>query len=174
MALKFSVTTDPPIGDAFAALGERWQDKFTAAVNMAASMIQEEARADIAGSGNFGTRWTSGLHVQVSGALGNMVISMTHEVPYANVFALGGVIQGKPMLWIPITGTDAEGIEAGNYPGKLFSVNRKTGGAPLLFSVSDKSPKYFGIESVTIPQKWHLRDVELSVMANFREIFDGV
>lgn len=173
MAVKITITTDPPIADAFEAIGEKWQKQFTAAVNMAASMIEEQARAEIAGSGNFGTRWTSGLHVNVDGALGNMVISMTNNQPGADVFALGGTIHGSPLLWIPLSGTDAEGVEAKDYPGKLFSVNRKSGGVPLLFSIADKSPKYFGIESVTIPQKWNLRDVELSVMANFREIFES-
>jgi hypothetical protein len=139
---------------------------------MAASMIQEKARADIAASGNFGGDWVSGLQVRVEGAgLKNMRISMTHDKPEAEIFEKGGEIEGHPLLWIPLSGTDAQGVQASEYSGGLFSAHSREG-TPLLFSISDKMPKYFGIESVTIPKKWHLAEVQKSVMANFRQIFD--
>ena len=64
-----------------------------------------------------------------------------------------------------------DGVRARDYGDQLFSVTPKTG-RPLLFSLSDKLPKYFGIESVTIPKLFHLREIQQSVMANFREIFE--
>lgn len=157
----------------FNSLSDRFQRAFTAAVNMAASMIKAQGDADIASSGNF-SDMTSALHVNVEGegALGNMRMSMIIDDERAGIFATGGVIHGNPLLWIGLSGTDAEGVRARDYPDGLFSVNRKSGGVPLLFSIKDKAPKYFGIESVTIPKKWHLDQVVQSVMGNFRQIFD--
>lgn len=156
-----------------AGLADRFDAAMTATANILKSMIEDAAKADIASSGNFGSRWTEGLHVDVEqvGATGNMRLSMRHDIPYAGIFEQGGRIEGHPYLWIPLSGTDAEGKQASEYGEQLYSVQRKTGG-PLLFSMADKMPKYFGIESVTIPKKWHLRDIQLSVMGNFRAVFD--
>jgi hypothetical protein len=159
----------PKFRQNLAGLHDRFQKAFTAAMNMAASMIKEKGDADIASAGNFGSRWTNSFKVTID----NMRISMELDQPGAGIFEFGGTIQGNPLLWIPISGTDAEGTQAKDYSGGLFSVNRKRGGPPLLFSIADKMPKYFGIESVTVPQKFHLRDVQRSVMANFRDIFDA-
>lgn len=140
---------------------------------MAASMIKKAGDADIQAAGKFGQRWTAGLHVVVEGGLKNMRISMYHDIDYAGIFETGGVIRGSPMLWIPLSFSTAKGIPAREFGGGLFTVNRTTGGPPLLFSMADKQPKYFGVESVTIPKKFHLAQVQKSVMANFRQIFDA-
>lgn len=162
----------PKFKQNLAGLHDRFQAAMTAAANMAASMIETQGRADIAGAGKFGDRWTRGLHVNVEGTLGRMRISMTHDVDYAGIFENGGKIEGNPMLWIPLTGSGAEGIRASQYGDRFFSgVSRS--GTPLLFSMSDKLPKYFGVESVTIPKKFHLAEIQKSVMANFRQIFDA-
>lgn len=173
MKLKFEQNVAAPkFKQNLAGLHDRFAAALTATANMIASLIAEESKADIAASGNFGSRWTEGLHVTADvGATGNMRISMTHDIPNAGIFETGGKIEGNPLLWLPISGTDAEGKQASSYGGDMFSVQRP-GKPPLLFSFADKLPKYFGIESVTIPQKWHLRDIQLSVMANFRQIFD--
>lgn len=147
-------------------LGSRFDTAILTALNMARSMIEEQAKANIAGSGNFGSDWTNGLHV----TLDNMRISMTHDIPYAGIFETGGTISGKPYLWLPISGSGAPRITEN--ADKLFSVQRKAGGPPLLFSLADKSPKYFGVTSVTIPKKWRLNDIQKNVMQNFREMFD--
>lgn len=162
----------PKFKQNLAGLQERFTKALTAAANMAASMILDRARADIASSGNFGDTWISGLKVGVEGSsLKNMRISMTHDDPRAKIFENGGTIKGKPLLWIPLSGTDAVGTKAGDYGG-LYSVNNPRQRHPLLFSIKDKQPKYFGIEQVTIPKKWHLAEVQKSVMANFRQLFD--
>lgn len=175
--MSFRITTDriaaPKFKQNLAGLHDRFQDALTAAVNMAASMIKAQGDADIASAGKFGARWTGGLHVDPDTTIGNMRISMTHDVPYAGIFETGGEIRGAPLLWIPISGTDAQGTPASEYSGGLFSVNRKSGGRPLLFSIADKQPKYFGIESVTIPKLFHLGQITKSVMGNFRQIFDS-
>lgn len=162
----------PKFKQNLAGLGDRFSKALTAAANMAASMMQDRGRADIAASGNFGDVWLSGLKATVEGAgQKNMRISMTHSDPRAKIFETGGTIKGKPLLWIPLSGTDAVGVKAGDYGG-LYSVNNPGQSRPLLFSIKDKQPKYFGIEKVTIPKKWHLAEVQKSVMANFRQIFD--
>jgi hypothetical protein len=144
------------------------------AANMIASMWEQAGRDVIAASGNFGEKWTSGLHVNQDGSAPSIRLYMSHDIPFAHIFETGGTIQGKPLLWIPISGTDAQGKHASQY-GDLFSMKypRRDGGRPLLFSSSDRQPKYFGIESVTIPPKWDLNGTAVSVMKNFQSVFDA-
>lgn len=154
-----------------AGLGPRIEQAMTAAANMAASMIEQEAKQDIAEAGNFGGRWADGLHVNVNGTGKNISISMVHDIPYAGIFEEGGTNVGKPLMWIGLSGTDAEGVSVGSYGDQLFSA-KSAKGTPLLFSISDKRPKFFGVASITIPPKWHLREIQLRVMQNFRSYFD--
>jgi hypothetical protein len=181
--MAFRIVADkvaaPKFKQNLAGLHDRFQAALTAAMNMAASLIKQEGDADIAGAGNFGGRWTTGLHVILEGAagttqgsMGNMRISMTHDIPYAGIFETGGIIRGNPLLWIPLSGSGADHIPASEYGGGLFSVQPRSGKHPLLFSIADKMPKYFGIEQVTIPKKFHLNEIQKSVMANFRQLFD--
>lgn len=153
-----------------AGLADRLNRAITASMNMVQSMLLTTGRADIASAGNFGSSWTQGLNVVLEGAAPNMRLYMTHEIPYAGIFETGGVIQGNPMLWIPLSGTDAAGVRAAAFGG-LFSAKYPRSGRPLLFSMADKKPRYFGIESVTIPKKFHLTEDVTSVMASFRSIF---
>ena len=132
----------------------------TAAMNMCVSMIDTRAKAMIEGSGKFGARWTSGLHV----TLDNMRISMTHDIPYANIFETGGTITGHPLLWLPL-GDGPSGSES--------LVSAKNAKIPLMISVSDHKPKLFGTPSVTIPKKWDLDGVITSVMSNFETYFSA-
>jgi hypothetical protein len=163
--VEFSIKIDT---EAFQAsldkVSEDFTDAFAATKNMIASMIKTASDADIRAAGNFGDM---GVTVEVDGD----TIRTTLDDPRGNIFEDGGTIHGNPLLWLPLSGTDAEGIRAGEYPGGLFSVNRKAGGVPLLFSVADRAPKYFGIESVNIPKKFHLADIQTNVMANFQQIF---
>jgi len=171
--VKIVVTIRGDIKANMAGLYDRWSKAITAAVNMIGSMLLSEMRSDIAGSGNFGERWTDGLKLNTTGAAPNFRLAFTHDIDYAGIFEKGGVIQGQPLLWIPLSGTDAAGIRASAFGGLVSSRNqRKDGGRPLLFAISDKLPRYFGIESVTIPQKWHLNEDIESVMGNFRSVFE--
>lgn len=172
--------TPPNFGAEFkrklAGLADRYNKAITAAFNMAASMIEDRARADISSAGKFGASWTQGLHVNVEGAAPNMKMSMTHDIPWAGIFEKGGTIHGSPLLWIPISGTDAVGVRASAFGGGLFSAgmnHKRLSGRPLLFSMADKKPRYFGIESITIPKKFHLTEDIRSVMSNFRAVFDA-
>jgi hypothetical protein len=170
----FKITVSNP-GPAFktqmAGLADRINKALDASFNMLASLIKSAADADIKSAGNFGDRWTDGLHVNVEGSAPNMRLYMTHDIPYASIFETGGTISGNPMLWIPLSGTDAAGIRASAY-GDLFSPRKqRSTGRPLLFSVTDKKPRYVGVDTVTIPKKFHLTEDVNTVMSNYRQIF---
>jgi len=167
ITLKLNV---PKWSNVLAGLGDRFDEAVSVAMNMAASMARQKATADILSAGKFGARWVSALQVTVGGSVSNMKISMSLNLPGADIFETGGQIQGDPLLWLPLSGTDAEGIQARNYGGLFSGLSSK--GTPLLFSLADKLPKYFGIESVTVPKLFHLREDLLSVQANFRSVFD--
>lgn len=155
---------DERVGEKFVRIAtrqRRWVLSATrAAAQDASEEILDEGRANIAGAGNFGTRWTQGLHAPVSEGGGSIRIGVTHDVPYFMVFERGAVIQGKPLLWIPLSfASEAQGVRARDFPGRLFRVDRKSGGAPLLLSADDKQPKYFGKQSVTIPRKFRITEI---------------
>lgn len=161
----------PKFKQNLAGLHDRFAKAMTATANQLASMWKQAADADISSAG-FGQSWTSALKVTVEGATAqNMRIALTIDKEGAGIFAKGGTIKGKPLLWIPFSFSDAKGTKASEYGGGLYSVNNP-GKRPMLFGLNDKQPKYFGIESVTIPQKFHLDQVQKSVMANFRAVFD--
>lgn len=133
-----------------------------AAAQEAKTQIELLGREDIRAGGNFGTpRWQNGFQAKVSFvSQSDLNIRVTHDVSYWKVFELGATIKGKPLLWIPMSGSEAESrkVSARDFGQPLFRVNRKKGGAPLLMSAGGKV-QYFGKESVRIPKKWHLRQI---------------
>ncbi len=137
-----------------------------------ADEILSKGRADIIGAGKFGSRWTEGLHADVTEGGGNIRISVTEDVPYWRVFQFGATIHGKPLLWIPLSfAGDAQGVRARDYPGRLFRVNR-SGKAPLLLTPGKPAhPKYFGKESVTIPKKFHLIEVSRAAARRVKDFY---
>lgn len=147
----------------------------TAAAHVAGEQIQTQGRADIAAAGKFGKRWTEGLRVEVqprTGALINAKITVTHDIEFFNIFEDGGTIQGHPFLWIPLSYTGLS-IPASVYAktfGGLFYV-QPTSGHPLLFSLKDRKPKYFGITAVNMPKKFHIKEICGEVMARFAETY---
>ncbi len=168
MTFEVSVKIDT---EAFEASVEseaaRYEEAFSTAKNMIQSMLLTETIKDVSSAGAFGSRTMDEINVTVDGD----TITTTVGGPGASLFETGGVIHGNPLLWLPISGTDAVGTEAKDYPGGLFSVNRKAGGPPLLFSIAERAPRYFGIASVNVPKKFHIEEIQQSVMANFKEIF---
>jgi hypothetical protein len=164
----------PKFKDQMDAIAARLTKTIDTFMHMIQSMIKSEADADISSAGNFGPRWTDGLHVNIEGAAPNMRLYMTHDVPYAGIFETGGTIEGNPKLWIPIPGTDAamERARAMDYPGGVRGGRGGNRARPLLFSVTDHKPKYFGVDSVTIPKKFHLAEDVNNVMSNYRSVFD--
>lgn len=169
MTLELSIEVD---SDTFESSvrehADNFKSAFATAKNMIASMIRTRSAADISAAGHFGEDYTGALKVEVDGD----TITTTLDAPGASIFETGGTIQGHPLLWIGISGTDAEGTRASAYGDGLFSVNRIAGGVPLLFSVTDHEPKFFGVSSVFIPKKFHLEEIQVSVMENFKTIFE--
>ena len=156
------------VGPQFTRSTEKAKQKMLAATRGAAQDVADEVvaagRADIANAGKFGSRWSDGFQSKISEGGGNVRVAFTMPdqppMKYWRVFEYGATIHGKPMLWIPLSfASDAKGINARDYPGKLFRVNRKGGKAPLLATGGPFAPKYFGKESVTIPKKFHLRAI---------------
>lgn len=169
MPLEFSVKTNKQeFQGGLDEFGADLRSAFKTAQNMAASMMLEQTSKDISSAGKFGASYLKGLKVTVDGD----TIRTTIDSPGANVFENGGTIHGNPLLWLPLSGTDAVGTPAGQYSHKLFSVNRKAGGPPLLFSIDDHAPKYFGVPYVTIPKKFHIAEIQQRVMLNFAAFFN--
>jgi hypothetical protein len=137
-----------------------------------AKEIKSRGDEDITSAGNFGSRWTRGFKSKVVVEDSDFTVKTTHDVSYFSVFEFGKVIHGKPLLWIPLSfATDAQGVLARNFPGGLFRVDRKRGGAPLLLSIRDGEPKYFGKRFVRIPQKFHIRQICRDVASKVKTIY---
>lgn len=168
--------TGERLGSVFERSTRRQATKVRSAARAAAQDVANQivvlGQSDIARAGEFGSRWTEGLKATVTEGGGNIRINVTHDVSYFSVFQYGKVINGKPMLWIPLSfAEDAKGVYARDYPAQLVRVDRKAGGAPLLLSTDDKQPKYFGKESVTIPKKFHIVEIARAAAHRMRDIY---
>ena len=142
------------------------------AASDASREIKKRGDADIKGAGNFGKRWTDSFHSDVVRKNDVLTIKTFSTIFYFNVCEFGKVIHGKPLLWIPLSfARDALGVMARNFPGGLFRVDRKRGGAPLLLSIRDGQPKYFGKTKVRIPQKFHIRDICKDVASRMKTFY---
>lgn len=136
--------------------------------------IETRGRADIASGGRFGSRWTQGLHAKVSRGGANIRLAVTHDVPYFMVYERGALIAGRPLLWLPIGGGSKGGsagqVYARNFPGRLFRITSKAG-RPLLMDAVNKTPRYVGLASVRIPQKFHIRDIIRQEATRMKETY---
>lgn len=175
-SIKVTYQNGDQLGPQFKAGVQRFAARQTSAVQQiardAAAEIEAEGRANIRSGGNFSSaRWQQGFRAKISfQSAANLTIRVTHDVPYWVVFEEGRVIRGKPLLWIPLSFGDANGVRAREYPGKLFRVNRE-GKNPLL--MSDTGPQYVGVSSVKIPRKWHLRDIVKRIARTLRDKYRG-
>lgn len=147
----------------------------TGAARLSALEIKRQGDLDIKAAGKFGRRWQDAFKVEVTpktGALLNARIDVSHTIPYSNVFETGGTIKGNPLLWIPLsyTGLTMRARDYARSFGGLFYVRRHSG-APLLLSIRDHMPKYFGVSSVTIKKKFHIHEITRSVMRNYRSLY---
>jgi hypothetical protein len=157
-------------------ISKRFGEKQTLAVQAVARRVKDEleteGRANIRAGGNFGSeRWQEGLQARLSyQGRADIFIRMTHAVKYWRVFEYGAKILGKPLLWIPLSFSEAGRLKvrARDFPGQLFRVDR-AGKAPLL--LDKNGPQYFGKESVRIPKKWTLRKITAQVSRNMRKYY---
>lgn len=144
----------------------------------AADEIEEKGAEDIASAGNFGSRWTQGLHARVTEGGGNIRVSVTHDVKYFGVFETGKVIQGNPLLWIPFKDTDAVGVLARDYSGALFHVVSKSGlellGSTEAAKAGDERPmRYFGKDEVVIPRKFHISEIAREAARKLKSFYSA-
>lgn len=168
-------TVTPPsiqaeLDAANAKIQRRIDKALTAATEQLAENILQEGRRDISGAGNFGTRWTQGFTYDIQGTGAARALTFHQAVPYWRVFQYGAVIRGKPLLWIPLSNTGIK-VRARDFPGRLFRVDRRGGGPPLLMSSADKQVKYTGHESVRIPKKFHLVEIVRAEVKTFGALY---
>lgn len=137
------------------------RDASRGAAQDAKNAILTRGAVDIASAGNFGGRWTQGLQVDVTEDGGSIKIAVSHKIPFFMIHQKGGLIRGKPLLWIPLSFTGIKNVWARDFPGKLFRVDRAAG-PPLLVS-PDQGPRYFGISEVKIGKKFHIVEIARDV-----------
>lgn len=168
----------PQFNRSSAKLKKKVNDAVRGASRDLVDYVVPKARADIAGAGNFGANWTNAFDGKVTEGGGNVRVTFTmtgkEPVTHWRVFQNGMTIRGKPLLWIPLSfASDAHGVNARDYPGKLFRVDRKKGGAPLLLGGSPATPKYFGKASVRIPKKFHLNEIIREGTKKLKEFYSA-
>lgn len=128
--------------------------------------IKQRGDSQIRAAGNFGSDWTDAFEVRERGEATDthvIEIGFNQNKPFGIIHETGGVIDGKPLLWIPLPWTHLRNVWASRFPGKLFRVNRE-GKNPLLFSVTDKQAKYVGVPFVTIKPRFHIRDMVFALV----------
>ena len=129
-----------------------------------AEETQYKCRADVAAAGRFGSKWTSRVESKSSPFKDGVQVVTTFDSGLWQMFQTGMVVRGAPLLWLPLSHTDAKGVRVDDYPGALVHVDRKDASkAPLLISVRDHEPKYVGKAQVTIPKKFHLIEIATEV-----------
>jgi hypothetical protein len=105
--MKIVFETDPQLWrKVFTADGERMATAATEAMREVGEIAQKAGRASIkAAGGRFGRGWQNALRLQVfprnEVSLGATAF-IYHKIPYAGVFERGAVIQGKPIMWVPL------------------------------------------------------------------------
>lgn len=117
----------------------------TIAVTEAGQIALTTGRAAIA-AGGLSSKWQNAYRLTVYPKGGTPSVDtaawLFHKIPYANIFQTGGVVAGKPLLFIPLTGVPAtigrNKMTPDNYTkliGPLVAVNLP-GHRPLLFGSS--------------------------------------
>jgi len=147
--------------DAAKAQSARLRKAITSTAYKIASEVQQRGRVDIAQAGRFGPNWIFGLRAfkrRKEAGTRRTIVTVKHNIPFAELFEEGGVVKGKPLLWIPIsTEKDAVGVRARRYNLRLFRIKSKKG-TPLLITPKGK-PKYFGVRAVNEPKLFHIRQI---------------
>ena len=169
--MQVSVVSTSEYGARMNELASAMRLAMLRAANETAKATQDRGRADIASAGNFGPAWTEGFKSEVSQDNGTVTVSTTMSGKRAGawrVFQEGRTMQGRPLLWIPLSWTDAPKSWR-RFPGQLVQVEREGGKAPLLVTQDEGVPMYHGQTSVTIPKKFHLIEIAEEEGRNMRD-----
>lgn len=148
--MKVSLTVIAPKGGYEAAFNQdsdRVRKTVTAAFRKAGEKIKKDGRAAIQ-AGGLSSRWQNAFRVNVypkSGDSGSPAIFAYHKIPYAGQFEDPKAVQGKPLIWLPITQNLPGGQRwtPAKYTRQIGPLKSgRGGGKPLLFgqiSVNRKS-----------------------------------
>jgi hypothetical protein len=156
-------------------LGGVVREAMREAAQETADFILFRTQEDIEEAGNFGDKWTEMINADISETQRTIRLDVTidPEGPpqvYWPVFEYSAHIEAKNpsgYMWLPFIGVDraAAGIDVWPrvYSGNLFRATSKSG-TPLLGDVDaakagDMPWRYFGVESVDIPKKFHLHEI---------------
>jgi len=122
--------------------------------------IKKFGDADIRRAGKFGVRWTNAFAVNPVSRKDTNTIRMgfTSAIPYALIFEYGGIVKGRPLLWIPLPWNPDQESGPREHSGELFFVARP-GKNPLLLDAQSSVPLFVGVPSVTIRPRFHLRQI---------------
>lgn len=139
--------------------------RMAGAMQQAEKAILEQGRQDIQSAGNFGSRWTEGLTTDIEDESDSVTLTVKHEVPYWSIFQTGKLIQGRPLLWIPLPGVDP------SERGDFFQTSKK--GNLLLFKRegNEITPLRVGKPSVNIPKKFHLVEICKDVAGTLGQLY---
>lgn len=163
--------------------------------NIAADMAKSQGRANIAAAG-FSRKWQNTLTTIVypqKGVSPQPTVLLYHKIAYSDIFEEGGSIAGHPLLWLPLKDAPErigrQRITPALYArhvGKLFTI-RQDGKPPLLAAkirTGQKGkrggiqlrtvPMFVGIDSVTLRDRFGIREVAAKVADQMPEIFAGV
>ncbi len=173
--------------DTFSRINHRMAQAMQLSVAELSENIRLKVGQNISSAGRFSGRWIKAFTVDQfpkGVASDRYVLSLFFDksIPYAHIFEFGGTITPKAglfnrsgLLWIPLTfGNVPKGMTAqefGASRGGLFRVNRKGGKSPLLLDIKDRRPRFFGVPSVTLRQRFHIRDIGRRETAKFEAIF---
>jgi hypothetical protein len=146
-----------------------------------ADVILFRGAEDIAGAGNFGEDWQEALNADIEETQRTIRVNVYMDakeppVTFWKVFEYGADIKAKNpsgYLWLPFKGAEGTDVWPRAYDGELFRATSKRG-TPLLGDKETKEWKYFGLEEVTIPKKFHLHEIireeAAKLGASFRRI----
>lgn len=152
--MKYGPSPAPKFKAMVDQFGKRTAAATQVATQRAATEIEDQGRDNIRAAGS-STTLQDGFHTEVR----DTTINVKHDAPFWLAFEEGRTVQGRPMLWIPLSfATEAQGVKARNFPQPLFRLDRP-GKAPLLLTKADRKPMYFGKTSITIQKKWNLRSI---------------
>ena len=165
----------------------------TATMLQLAEQIKQQGRASITASG-MSARMANALRVDVypKGKKSySPAIYVHHNARYAEIFQLGGTINGSPYLWLPLPIIANMRIGGKRITpkvwmaerGPLYAVPGRGNKTPLLvgkmgggksskrYGNRKAVPLFFGISVVTIKKRWNIYDICESAYAQIPAVF---
>ena len=176
----------PMLQNAWDNMSDRVKEAMRGSAKDAADELLFRLGENIADAGNFGDRWQEApqVHIEENREKITLEVSMKGDPPvsYWRVFEYGARItprNASGLLWIPFDKEEVGGLWPRASGIDLFrGVSQK--GTPLLGDKEiAKDPaaepeeifKYWGIEEVTIPKKFDMREIIKKVARELRDYY---